>query len=129
MARHADCNFGPTLLHYLATGDNGGNPWYDQHYANDVGASAPQARAVADKAIQDCDAYLDQQATSAAQATSQRAAATSEAQATATRDQARERSCQSIGGRYDSTSYGLCQSTVTGNPSGQPGNDCSYSSI
>jgi hypothetical protein len=87
-ARHAQCNFGPTLLHYLATGDNGGNPSYDQHYADDVGASMPQARAIADKAIQDCDAYLDQQATSAAAATSQRAAATSEAQAATSEAQA-----------------------------------------
>jgi len=128
-ARHAQCNFGPPLLHYLATGDNGGNPAYDQHFADDVGASMPQARAIADKAIQDCDAYYDQQATSAAQATSQRAAATSEAQATAARDQARDRSCQSIRGRYEPSGSELCQSTVMGNPAGQSGTDCSYSSI
>jgi hypothetical protein len=131
-AQHAQCNFGPTLLHYLATGDNGGNPWYDQHYSSDVGASAPQARAIADKAIQDCDADLDKQATSAAQATSESAAATSkaaavtsEAQAAATREQARVRSCQSIGGKYDSTTYGSCQSTVQGDATGH----CSYSSV
>jgi len=135
-ARHAQCNFGPTLLHYLATGDNGGNPSYDQHFADDVGASMPQARAIADKAIQDCDAYLDQQATSAAAATSQRAAATSEAQAAtseaqaaATQEQARERSCQSIGGKYEA-GYRLCQSTVHGAATNQTGSDCgSYAGV
>lgn len=137
-ARYHDCDFGASLLHYLATGDNGGNTSFDQGFATAVGVPAPQARAIADKAIQDCNTYLDQQATSAAQSTSaaqassQRAAAATSAdqaaaQAAAILDQQRIASCQAIGGRYDG--HSSCRSTVIGRPPGESSSNCGGSSI
>jgi hypothetical protein len=130
--RHPQCNIGAQVLHYLATGDNGGNPWYDQHFAGDIGVPAPQARAIADKAIQDCDSYQDEVATSSAltatsraQATSEAAAATSEAQAAAKQERERVASCTSIGGEYEPGYGGACRSKVHADATGQPGVDCS----
>ena len=126
-ARHQDCNFGGMLMHYLATGDNAGDPWYDQHYADSVGVTEPQARAIADDAIQLCDANLDQRA---AQVSAAAAAKTSAAEATVRRQRdeaealkAKESNCATIGGRYDAQ-WDWCSSTVGGNPSGRAGADC-----
>jgi len=133
--RHARCDIGVKLLHYLATGDNGGDPYYDQTFANDVGASPPQARAIADKAIQDCDAAADKLATSQAQAAtatreqqSEAAAATSKEQAASVLQQQRIESCRSIKGSFQ-PGYELCTSTVQGTSSGAYPSDCSYAMV
>lgn len=99
VARHRQCDFGDRLLRYLATGDNGGEPWYDQQFANDVGVSLPAARAIADEAIQKCDADLDRQAATSAAETASAAAKTSEEQAAAAQVERRKQSCAAIGGR------------------------------
>lgn len=127
-ARHPDCNIGGQLLRYLATGDNAGHPWLDQNYANDVGATPPQARAIADEAIEACDAALDQRAAAATAAASASAAATSRQQAAAEQLTARESNCAAIGGKYDAQ-WQWCASTVSGNPSGEAGADCRNASV
>ena len=126
--RWQQCNFGPRLLHYLATGDNGGNPTYDQLFADDVGVPLPQARAIADKAIEDCDAGFDQQEANRVAATSSRAAATSRAEAAAELHDQAIANCAAIGAIYDET-WDWCNSTVSGNPSGKAGSDCSNSHV
>lgn len=128
VARHRQCDFGDRLLRYLATGDNGGEPWYDQQFANDVGVSVPEARAIADEAIQKCDADLDRQAAASAAETASAAAKTSEVQAAAAQVARRKQSCAAIGGRYDDTGV-WCASTVQGNPSGEAGADCRNSRV
>jgi len=126
-AQHPQCDVGQRILRYLATGDNGGQPALDQRFANYVGVPPAQARAIADKAIQDCDQQVYTQE-------SQAAVVSSEAQALASRA-AREnaaasalaaqeaKSCAAIGGRF---SDDRCYSTVKGNPSGQPGVSCVF---
>ncbi|WP_433667549.1 hypothetical protein ACQP06_28060 [Nocardia sp. CA-136227] len=131
-ARHKGCDFGQQLLHYLATGDNSGDPWYDQNFADAVGVTPPQARAIADAAIQKCDNAVDSDVSASAAATSaaisSAAAATSKAQADKLFEQHRLAACTAIGGRYD-TQWGWCASTVPGNPSGKAGANCEYSSV
>ncbi|MGW3543859.1 hypothetical protein ACWDNI_25395 [Nocardia niigatensis] len=118
-ARHRECDFGQQLLHYLATGDNSGHPWYDQNFADDVGAPPPQAHAIADEAIQKCDNAVDSQVSASAAATSaaisSAAAATSRAQADQLFEQHRLAACTAIGGRYD-TEWGWCASHGAGQP-------------
>jgi hypothetical protein len=46
---------GLKVLRYLTTGDNGGDPQLDLEYASDVHTSLPEARAIADRAIVECD--------------------------------------------------------------------------
>lgn len=43
------------MLRYLTTGDNDGDPQLDLKYASYVRTSLPEARAIADKAILECD--------------------------------------------------------------------------
>ncbi|MHA7289553.1 hypothetical protein ACX80V_07905 [Arthrobacter sp. MDT3-24] len=138
-ALHARCDVGNKVLQYLASGDNGGDPQLDVLLSKYVGVGLPQARAIADQQIQQCDAHLSEQEaaqTSAAAASraasSQAAKATTEA-ADAAKDKAavqatQSSSCAAIGGQVD-TNLGWCASTVKGNPSGKPGSDCSYASV
>jgi hypothetical protein len=115
-AQHPECaTTGTKLLHYLATGDNGGDPSYDRNYGAYVHEPLPQARARADTAIEYCDTTLTGQAIGAAAAASTAAAATSQQQAAATSQQqaaalvepVRIESCHAIGGSYPSVN-GLC---------------------
>ncbi|MFE3261919.1 hypothetical protein ACFXPS_25095 [Nocardia sp. NPDC059091] len=79
-----------------------------------MGAPPPQARAIADEAIQKCDNAVDSQVSASAAATSaaiSSAAATSRAQADQLDEQHRLAACTAIGGRYD-TKWGWCASTV-----------------
>jgi hypothetical protein len=135
-ARYPQCDLGPQILNYLATGNNGGDPGLDKLFADHVGAPDPQARALADQWIEACD---KQQAEKEAAAASAQAAATAAASAGASRSAAaaseaqeqaaviatQERSCAAIGGEVDD-SMGMCHSTVPGNPSGQPGSECEF---
>jgi hypothetical protein len=50
---------GRTVLEYLSTGDNRGDPTLDLKYGGSVGVPRPQARAIADQAIVDCDTKID----------------------------------------------------------------------
>jgi hypothetical protein len=138
-ALHASCDVGNKVLHYLATGDNGGDPQLDVLLSKYVGAGLPQARAIADQQIQQCDANLSkQEAAQASAAAASRAAASQAAIVTSkAADAAKEKaaiegtqasSCAAIGGRVD-TNWGWCASTVRGNPSSKPGSDCSYASV
>jgi hypothetical protein len=138
-ALHAHCDVGSKVLSYLATGDNGGDPQLDVLLSKYVGVGLPQARAIADQQIQQCDANLsEQEAAQASAAAASRAAASQAAiAATEAADAARDKaavqatqvtSCAAIGGHVDTRS-GWCASTVKGNPSGQPGSDCSYASV
>ncbi|WP_179377780.1 DUF4333 domain-containing protein [Rhodococcus sp. ACS1] len=59
-ARHEGCNmFGRALLGYLISGNNNGDPFLDQEYADDVGLPGPQARALVDAEIEACDERFD----------------------------------------------------------------------
>lgn len=50
---------GQAVLEYLSTGDNRGDPNMDLKYGDSVGVPRPQARAIADQAIVDCDTQID----------------------------------------------------------------------
>ncbi|MGF0313692.1 DUF4333 domain-containing protein [Rhodococcus sp. IEGM1428] len=50
---------GRAVLEYLSTGDNRGDPNLDLKYGDSVGVPRPQARAIADQAIVDCDTQID----------------------------------------------------------------------
>lgn len=50
---------GRAVLEYLSTGDNRGDPNLDLKYGDSVGVPLPQARAIADRAIVDCDTQID----------------------------------------------------------------------
>jgi hypothetical protein len=97
-----------------------------------VGVPLPQARAIADQQIQQCDTDLSKQesaqasAAAASQAASSAAAALAQQRAAVQAEQ--QRSCTEIGGRVD-TDWGWCASTVQGNPSGKPGSECKYASV
>lgn len=69
-ARHPECvSTGMIVLSYLRSGDNKGNPNLDLVYAQQVGVDEPQARAIASRAVQQCDQYYDnEQATRAQEA-------------------------------------------------------------
>jgi hypothetical protein len=100
-AQHPECaTTGTKLLHYLTTGDNGGDPSYDRNYGAYVNEPLPQARARADTAIGDCDLRLSAQAGVAAAAASNSAAATSQQQARASVEPVMIASCNAIGGTY-----------------------------
>lgn len=124
-ARHRQCDVGLTILRYLATGDNQGQPSLDKRFAAYVHVPAPQARATADAYIEACDRALGAQETSAARAT-RNAQARSQRDADLARELADRQdrkiaACSAIGG---STENDRCYSTVTGNPSGKPGAAC-----
>lgn len=129
-AEYPQCDIGAQILRYLQTGDNGGDPQLDVQFANYVGASPAQARALADQAIQQCDQQAATQQSSQAYAQSTSAAAASASAAQAQQDAAtaaqKQQSCAAIGGRVDQEfgGAGVCASTVPGDPSGQPGAEC-----
>jgi hypothetical protein len=129
---HARCDVGNKILHYLATGDNGGDPQLDVVLSKDVGVSVPQARAIADQEIQQCDAAMSKQeasqASAAAQATAAASAAAAAEQKKADVQATQTKSCAAIGGKVD-PDWGWCASTVPGNPSGKPGSDCKYANV
>lgn len=138
-ALHAGCNVGEKVLNYLATGDNGGDPQLDVLLSKYVGVDHPQARAIADQQIQQCDANLSRQEAAQASAAAAELSREKAAQASATaaaREAAaaaqlkatQDSSCAAIGGRVD-TEWGWCASTVKGNPSAKPGADCSNAQV
>ncbi|WP_426997980.1 hypothetical protein [Pseudarthrobacter sp. N5] len=138
-ALHPHCDVGDKVLNYLATGDNGGDPQLDVLLSKYVGVDLPQARAIADQQIQQCDANLSRQEAAQASAAAADLSRQKAAQASATAaaleaaDAAKKKatqdsSCAAIGGRVDTT-WGWCASTVKGNPSGEPGSDCSYAQV
>lgn len=138
-ALHPRCDVGEKILNYLATGDNGGDPQLDVLLSKYVGVGRPQARAIADQQIQQCDADLSKQeaaqasAAAAAQASASAAAVRASQDADKAAAQAavkatQEKSCTAIGGRVDAD-WGWCASTVQGNPSGEPGSDCANASL
>lgn len=131
LARHDNCNYGSQLLHYLQTGDAGGDPWFDQHFSDDVGASTPQARAIADKAIETCDAADDQQDANAARDVSASAEATASATAQADLRQKEAIACQGINGQLQTGNLGdLCVSKTPEAVSGTPDHTrCSLGSL
>ena len=117
-ARHVECNFGPKVMKYLATGDNQGDPRLDKIFASHVGASAPEARQIVDDAIEKCDGAADSreaaQASASASAEAAAAKASAEAQASASADAARAAilakegpACAAIGGRLHTRSSGF----------------------
>jgi hypothetical protein len=122
-AEHPICDVGAQILRYLATGDNGGDPVLDQLFASEVGSSKPQARALIDQYITQCDQRQDQDIAASsssaaaavaessyeAAATASRAAASASAAALAAQQQ---RSCAAIGGQSDGS---RCQSASQGN--------------
>lgn len=56
VAQNPACaTLGETVLRYLTDGDNRGDPSLDIEYADSVGVPLPQARAIADDAILECD--------------------------------------------------------------------------
>jgi hypothetical protein len=121
-AQHPECaTTGTKLLHYLTTGDNGGDPSYDRNYGAYVNEALPQARARADTAIADCDLTLTGQAIAASAAASSSAAATSQQQAAALLEPVMIESCHAIGGSYPSVD-GFCDS-----PDG--GGYCAFSGV
>jgi hypothetical protein len=131
-AVHGQCDFGEKILHYLATGDNQGDPQLDTAFSEYVGVSLPRARSIADQQIQQCDARLSKQEAAQASAAAAASAADS-AQAAAEQEEeavqaTQEKSCAAIGGTVD-PKWGWCASTVQGNPSGEPGSDCEYASV
>lgn len=55
-AQSAECaDLGRRVLAYLRSGDNGGDPNLDVEYSGSVGVPLPQARSIADSAINECD--------------------------------------------------------------------------
>ena len=103
--------------HYRETGDNDGNPWYDQHYAADVGIPLPQARAIADAAIERCDDTLDDQEAQASRAASQSAAAATSAARRAALAEKEATACGQIGGVLTQRAGGdTCRSRHPGRP-------------
>lgn len=133
-ARYPQCDVGQKILRYLETGDNRGDPALDLAFADAVGVSKPQARAIASRYVQQCDerAYADEVLASNAEASRAQSSRDAEERAMkAAQDQEAEQamhakeaqSCATIGGRYADD---LCYSTVTGNPSGRAGAECVY---
>lgn len=60
VANNSECaTLGRAVLDYLSTGNNRGDPTLDLRYGDSVGVPRPQARAIADQAIVDCDSQID----------------------------------------------------------------------
>lgn len=108
-AVHSNCDFGDVMLRYLASGDNQGNPNLDTSLSQYVGVPVPQARGIADRYVQDCDARLSKQeaeqasAAASVQAEASRAAAEAQAVAQAAKDKAtllvvEQKACAPLGG-------------------------------
>lgn len=142
-ARHVECNFGPKVMKYLATGDNQGDPRLDKIFARHVGAPGPEARRIVDDAIEKCDGAADDreaaQASASASAESAAAKASAEAQASASADAARanllakERpACAAMGGRLNPNSNSAYLDTCDApNPDAAATNGalCAYAQI
>lgn len=123
--RHSQCNYGPMILRYLETGDNQGHPVLDQNLGAYVHEPLPQARAMADTGVENCDNAVDRQEQAAQQQVAQ-----VEQQREQQAEQARERQavqteelteCNIVGGQLANQ---VCYSAVKGNPSGRPGDEC-----
>ncbi|GAB3194972.1 hypothetical protein GCM10027261_14140 [Geodermatophilus arenarius] len=127
-AQYPQCDLGAEILDYLATGDNAGDPGLDRVFADYVGVSLPQARALADEWIAACDERAAEDEAAAASSTAAESAAAAAAAAEAAQAAEDRRACGAIGGRYVEGSIwdGACESTVVGNPSGQPFKDCGH---
>jgi predicted small secreted protein len=128
VAQYAECDHGVAILNYLATGDNGGDPGMDQLFAPYVGVSEPQARALASDWIEACNEEQAEQSAAAASSSAAAAASESAAAEEAAAMTENMRACESMGGRYVNNGVwdGACESTVVGNPSGQPFKDCGH---
>ena len=138
-ARYPECNYGDRLLHYLATGDNGGDPWFDKNFASYVGTTVPQARALTDASIEQCNKSKDDAA--AAQASAQADAQSSaSAQASTDAQTAQDQrlatiqtqACAAIGGILNkgyNVADNNCKSATPDAPSGPAGTLCGYGSV
>lgn len=135
-ARHAQCDLGPVIVTYLASGFNSGHPELDEIFADEVNTmTAPQERAKADTWITNCDQNVDttesieQAAAVAEQVEQQQLQQEQQEQAAAAQRQAQQNvhlsaECLAAAGRFDSSQQ-RCYSTVVGNPSGGSGAQCS----
>jgi len=142
-ALHARCDVGNKVMHYLATGDNEGDPQLDVLLSKYVGVDLPQARAVADQQIQQCDANLSKQeaaqasAEASASAKASQAAAEAQASERATQDKAarlvtEQKACSAaLGGKVrDGGSFAdLCVSSAHGSTTDGSNTDCGYAQI
>lgn len=142
-AVHDQCDFGSKILHYLATGDNQGDPKLDTAFSQHVGVPVPQARAIADQAIERCDESLSKQeaaqASAAASAQTKASAAAAEAQASAKAAQDRaerlakeQRVCAPLGGTVRAggdISADLCVSNNKGQTTDEAHLSCAYATI
>ncbi|MGM7774450.1 hypothetical protein ACSVHC_00245 [Arthrobacter sp. KNU-44] len=140
---HARCDVGNKVLHYLASGDNGGDPQLDVLLSKYVGVSLPQARAVADQQIQQCDANLSKQeaaqasAEASAKAKASQAAAEAQASAQAVQDQAallatEQKACAAaLGGQVRDGGFfaDLCVSSSQGSTTDGSHTSCAYAEI
>ncbi|WP_442545224.1 hypothetical protein ACSBOX_05980 [Arthrobacter sp. KN11-1C] len=128
-------------MRYLATGDNGGDPQLDVLLSKYVGVDLPQARAVADQQIQQCDANLSQQeaaqasAAASASAKASQAAVEAQASAQAFQDKAvhlavEQKACGTIGGNVRENLFGdLCVSSNGGSTTDGSHTSCGYAQI
>jgi hypothetical protein len=132
-AQYSQCDEGAAILHYLATGDNGGDPSMDQVFASHVGVPKPQARALADQWIEACDQQYAQRAAASswaqaeAQARASYEAASSASAAAASASEAavaaqERRSCAAIGGQAGDR---MCQSASQSSAANDPYYPCS----
>jgi biotin carboxyl carrier protein len=142
-AIHGQCDFGSKILHYLATGDNQGDPKLDTAFSQHVGVPLPQARAVADQAIERCDEALSKQeaAQASAAASSQTKAsavlADAQASAKAAQDKAErllqeQKVCAPLGGTVQDggdVSADLCVPSNKGQTTGEVPLSCTYATI
>nr|WP_015061708.1 hypothetical protein [Arthrobacter sp. 31.31]AFK88715.1 Flagellar hook-associated protein flgK [Arthrobacter sp. 31.31] len=140
-ALHARCDVGNKIMHYLATGNNGGDPQLDVLLSKYVGVDLPQARAVADQQIQQCDANLSKQeaaqasAEASASARASYAAAEAQASAQAVQDKAarlvtEQKACAAISGDVTENLFGdLCVSNAKGSTTDGSHTSCGYAQI
>lgn len=114
-ARHPECDVGHTVMEYLASGDNQGSPSLDLLFADSVGVSQPQARAITSEYIQQCDAQADQADVTAAQEQARVADEARTAEAARAVSAQEQQACDAIDGRYDADDR-RCYSTATDDP-------------
>jgi hypothetical protein len=141
-AMHAQCDVGEKVLRYLATDDNGGDAQLDVLLSKYVGVPLPQARAIADQQIQQCDANVSgheaaqASASASAKAQASRAAAETQASAQAAQDKAarvaaEQKACAPLGGQVrDGGSFAdLCVSTKQGSTTDGSRTSCAFAQI
>jgi hypothetical protein len=115
-------------------GSADGGQYYCQHHAcpaPTVGTAglyvgklnAPQERALADQTIEHCDAIADARKAAQGERTLRQAQQAWRERANTETLSHEIAQCNQVGGLYRG---GLCNSTVSGNPSGRPGADCSW---